>query len=120
MGNGRGRGRTGAAALLLAMVVLASGCRSDRGAALPPVGEAQMDVYHKACVKGGGDYLRLGSGKTFTCESLPDDAGKYCTKSSDCESACLSRSHSCAPVRPLLGCNDVLDGNGSAVTQCVN
>ena len=115
--RGFGRRPAGVALLLLA---LAAGCRPEGRGALPPVGEARMDEYHKACLKSGGDYLRLGAGKTFACEAVPEDAGKYCTKASDCESACLARSHSCAPVKPLMGCNDILTEDGTAATQCVN
>lgn len=116
----RGGGRLRSVAAVVLMVALVAGCRTTERADLPPVGEARMDVFHKQCIKSGGDYLRFGTGKTFICEAVPGDAGKYCTKASDCESACLARSHSCAPVKPLLGCNDVLTDDGSTVTQCIN
>ena len=107
----------GAALVILA---LATGCRpGDPGGKLEPVGEARMDIEHKACLKAGGDYLRLGSANVFYCQSVPGDAGKSCARASDCESACLARSRTCAPVQPLLGCNEVILDSGAVANQCV-
>jgi hypothetical protein len=72
-------------------VLINTGCQIGGADKLPPVGEARVDVAHKSC-----------------------------SAASDCQSACLARSRSCAPVKPLLGCNEVLTNSGVAVTECVN
>lgn len=107
----------GAALVCLALV---GGCKPvGGGGKLEPVGEARMDIEHKACLKAGGAYLRLGEGNVFYCQSVPRDAGKSCSRASDCESACLARSRTCAPVQPLLGCNEVILDSGTVANQCV-
>lgn len=116
----RGGRRPWAAMLALGLLVLLPACM-PAGAGKPvPEGEERMDLYHKECLAGGGDYIRSGKGKNFICEGLPKDAGKYCAASTDCVGACLARSHSCAPVAPLLGCNEVLDSQGRTVTECID
>lgn len=102
-----------------ALALLAAACVPGGEKGLPPVGEAAVDQVHAQCIAGGGDFLRHENKKNFVCERVPRDAGKACQKASDCESACLARSHSCAPVVPLLGCNEVLTESGLAVTECV-
>lgn len=59
-------------------------------------------------------------GQTMLCFHTPPDAGKACSKASDCSAGCLAKSRSCAPVTPLIGCQDLLDDDGRVVTQCVN
>ena len=108
-------------AAVLATLALA-GCKplapSAAGAAkLEPVGQMRVDELHADCIRSGGEFLPGTSG--FVCVRVPSDAGKSCKKASDCESVCLARSHTCAPVRPLLGCNDVLTQSGMAVSQCI-
>jgi len=110
----------GLLALIFGLAACQPGAGGQAGKKLPPVGEALMDEYHKSCLKSGGAYVRHEDAKSFVCEGVPSDAGKYCTRSSDCESACLARSHSCAPVKPLFGCNEVLDAGGLAVTECID
>ena len=106
-------------AILAGLAACQPGAGVRSGQKLPLVGEALMDEYHKSCLRTGGSYVRHADAKSFVCEDVPSDAGKFCTKASDCESACLARSHSCAPVKPLFGCNEVLDAGGLAVTECV-
>ncbi len=87
------------------------------GGALPAVGQDRLDEVHAECIRSGGSFMP--SGGAFVCMSVPADAGNRCEKASDCESACLARSGTCAPVKPLLGCEAVLTENGMAVRQCV-
>lgn len=100
--------------LLLAACVLPQAGK-DR---LPPVGEQYMDQVHADCIRKGGEFVPGRSGG-FLCMSVPRDAGNSCNSANDCESECLARSRTCAPVKPLLGCNDILTGSGVAVRQCV-
>ncbi len=91
---------------------------AGRDAAVP-VGQSFMDQAHAGCIRKGGDYISTKGG-SFVCLMVPKDAGKSCQRADDCQSACLARSRSCAPVEPLLGCNEILTGSGIAVTQCID
>lgn len=85
------------------------------GAADPtPKSAAQI-----ACERKKGRYATWGETGAMVCFTTPRDAGKACQKASDCSTACLARSRSCAPLEPLYGCNAVLTEFGEAVTQCV-
>ncbi len=84
-----------------------------------PVGQSFMDQAHAECIRKGGDYISTKGG-SFVCLLVPKDAGKSCQRADDCQSACLARSRTCAPVAPLLGCNEILTGSGIAVTQCID
>lgn len=72
------------------------------------------------CLKSGG--LWAGTGKTGakTCLRRTKDAGKACTKQTQCEGYCLARSRSCAPVTPMFGCNDILQADGREATLCID
>lgn len=70
------------------------------------------------CEKGGGTYARVST--LFTCVKTPRDAGKHCTRESDCTGRCLARSNTCAPFDPLVGCNDILDDMGRDVKLCLD
>ncbi|GAA3869891.1 hypothetical protein [Celeribacter arenosi] len=108
------------AILVMALLV---GCQSEQ--TVPDYGLAGYNpnanvTAKSACDARGGDYLAAGEEGLLVCFTTPRDAGKACKTSSDCESACLARSQSCAPVQPLIGCNDILDAAGRRVTQCVD
>lgn len=82
----------------------------------PNAEEQQREV----CLKSGGDFRAAGLGARMICFTTPRDAGQACTKATDCDSACLARSRTCAPVQPLIGCNAILDNAGREVTLCVD
>ncbi|MGP3697514.1 hypothetical protein [Rhodobacter sp. NSM] len=71
-----------------------------------------------ACERRKGTYVKVK--ELFTCVRTPRDAGKRCTRESDCSSRCLARSQTCAPFDPLLGCNDILDDQGRRITLCLD
>jgi len=110
-----------AGGMLVAGLLALAACQGagQRKADLSPVGEARMDQYHKSCLASGGEYLPTAK-QSYTCTGVPKDAGKACSKASDCAGDCLARSRSCAPVVPLFGCNEVLDESGAQVTECLN
>lgn len=72
-----------------------------------------------ACQRRGGTYLRLAGGRLGTCQISTGEGQKSCARGSDCAGDCLARSRTCAPVRPLFGCNEVLDDMGRRMTQCL-
>jgi hypothetical protein len=82
-----------------------------------PAGPVQAE---KSCLAKGGQFMSGGISGLKVCFETPKDAGKSCKTSSDCESDCLARSKSCAPVTPLFGCNAILDSLGREVTICVD
>ncbi|AZB63214.1 hypothetical protein EBL87_05545 [Cereibacter sphaeroides] len=71
-----------------------------------------------ACEKAGGSYVAVKA--LFTCVKTPPDAGRRCARESDCSGRCLARSQTCAPLDPLLGCNDILDDEGRRITLCLD
>lgn len=73
-----------------------------------------------ACEKRGGVWERAAAGSAAFCQMPTRDGGKQCRRSTDCEGYCLARSGTCAPVTPLLGCQDILNENGRMLTQCIN
>jgi hypothetical protein len=86
---------------------------------LEPVGEARIALDRAACEKRGGEFRKAGGGGVWVCLNRLSDAGKSCRTGSDCEGACLARSMSCAPLKPLIGCNEVITSSGLRVTECV-
>lgn len=101
-------------------VLLLSGCLGATGQ--PPAGQGGMvspAQAKAACTATGGRYLGRKGG-LMLCFHTPPDAGKVCRRSTDCTAGCLARSHTCAPVTPLIGCQQLLDSAGRLVTQCVN
>jgi hypothetical protein len=72
------------------------------------------------CEKRGGSWDNAGKPGTMACIKRTRDAGKACKKQSNCESVCLARSRTCAPVKPLFGCNEILQDDGRRVTLCID
>ncbi len=73
-----------------------------------------------ACEKRGGHFVSVGRSGAMTCQMPTRDGGKQCTRESDCDGLCLARSNSCAPVKPLLGCQAILQDDGRRVELCID
>lgn len=73
-----------------------------------------------ACRAKGGQWGRVGSLAAMTCYIPSKDAGKSCSRQSDCSSQCLARSRTCAPIWPIFGCSDVLQNDGTLVKLCID
>lgn len=73
-----------------------------------------------ACIKRGGTWRSTGKSGGEACFTVTKDAGKSCKKESDCDGYCLARSRSCAPFKPMFGCNEILQDNGVMVTLCID
>jgi hypothetical protein len=80
----------------------------------PPKSDAQ-----RACERKRGAWSKIGKGELRACVYTTRDGGKSCDQESDCEGQCLARSGSCSPIRPLFGCNEVLQDNRARVTLCI-
>jgi len=73
-----------------------------------------------ACKAQGGFWGRVGDTAAYTCFRQTRDAGKSCRRQTDCETECLARSRTCAPITPLFGCNPVLQADGREVNLCID
>ena len=85
--------------------------------AAPP---APLSPSALACKKNGGRYIKTGSGDLRACVKVTGEEGKSCTRETDCTGSCLARSGTCAPVKPLFGCNEILQADGRRVTLCLD
>ncbi|WP_277818391.1 hypothetical protein [Paragemmobacter straminiformis] len=72
------------------------------------------------CEAKGGTWSATGLAKLHSCIHPTRDSGKSCDRASDCEGLCLSRSRTCAPVKPLFGCNPILQDDGTEATLCID
>ncbi|AWB47937.1 hypothetical protein HYN69_04880 [Gemmobacter aquarius] len=73
-----------------------------------------------ACLAKGGIWSANGTSPLRTCVTRTRDAGKSCRKETDCDGLCLARSRTCAPVKPLFGCNPILQADGTEATLCID
>lgn len=73
-----------------------------------------------ACEKRGGSFVVVGKSGGMTCQMPTRDGGKQCSRESDCDGVCLARSNTCAPVKPLLGCQAILQNDGRRVELCID
>ena len=91
-------------------------------AAEPLVSEAEVEITKEQikCEKQGGKWGKAGRSNGKACVKPVRDGGKQCRKESDCDSVCLARSRTCAPVKPLFGCNEILQDDGRRVTLCID
>lgn len=81
---------------------------------LPPKSEAQL-----ACERKKGVWSSAGN-QAKACVFRTRDGGDTCRAETDCDGLCLARSGTCAPLKPLFGCNDILDSMGRKVTLCID
>jgi len=72
-----------------------------------------------ACERQGGSWVPVGKAQFKACVKTTRDSGKACTRESQCDGQCLARSGTCAPFKPMYGCNEVLQKNGARVTLCI-
>lgn len=83
----------------------------------PPVPQSPEEA---KCLKTGGVWATAGKGDAKSCVKATRDAGRACTKETQCEGLCLARSGTCAPVKPLFGCNEIFEADGRRVTLCLD
>ena len=55
-----------------------------------------------------------------TCAKPTPDAGKACTKASDCSGACLGETMTCSTMTPMFGCYEVVMEDGQKAGLCVD
>ena len=104
---------------VLAAAAFLAACQPEEGR-LPPVGEDLVALEKARCEAAGDIWGRAGAEGAFVCFRRMPDAGDRCMRASDCEGACLARSQTCAPLSPLIGCQEVLTSSGQRTTLCLN
>ncbi|VDC27300.1 hypothetical protein [Pseudogemmobacter humi] len=72
------------------------------------------------CLAAGGSVGRGGLLPDEICFRPLKDAGKVCTKATDCEGVCLASTRTCSKVEPMSGCYELLDGQGRQLAICVD
>lgn len=72
-----------------------------------------------SCEKAKGIWTKTAKGM-FACIDTTRDGGKSCKTSGQCSGQCLARSGTCAPYKPLFGCNEILDDIGRRMTLCLD
>jgi len=85
--------------------------------ATPVTPKSEMQL---ACEKKKGRWSGIGKGNARACVFQTRDGGKRCDRESQCEGVCLARSGTCSPLKPLYGCNEILQDNGARVTLCLD
>ncbi|KMW58048.1 hypothetical protein AIOL_003018 [Candidatus Rhodobacter oscarellae] len=75
-------------------------------------------AFRLECTKRKGSLSKLKSG-AFVCVTRTRDANRRCVSAGECDGACLARSGTCAPVKPLVGCHEILTNRGARATVCV-
>lgn len=87
----------------------------------PPAAPAATKLEAQiSCERKGGSWTSVGKAKFRACVKTTKDSGKACTRQSQCDSQCLARSGTCAPFKPMFGCNEVLQENGARVMLCID
>ncbi|WP_425050018.1 hypothetical protein [Psychromarinibacter sp. S121] len=87
---------------------------------IDPANPDALDSERVICEEKGGRWSRAGNTSAYACVYPTRDANKACTSATQCEGYCLARSGTCAPVKPLFGCNEILSSSGALQNVCVN
>jgi len=78
----------------------------------------------RACIAEGGRPGRGGLWPDMVCFHDNEDAGKACTRASECVGVCVvqypSGNGQCSAVRPMFGCYQFFDEQGEKVEICVD
>lgn len=107
----------------LVLILVLAGCLPGRKPPEPtaPVGTAEYAEQQRTiCEARGGNFAPAPGSGLSVCFETPKDANAPCNSASDCDGACLARSRTCSPVKPLLGCNEVLLDGGQLAEICVD
>ena len=84
-----------------------------------PVPSPPASPEEAACRQEGGSWSKVGKGGR-ACLKATRDSGKSCSSGTQCEGLCLARSGTCAPLKPMFGCNEIFQDDGQRVTLCID
>lgn len=105
--------------VFVALLALAA-CQSDAPPPLP-MGVTALSAAERAdCLDHGGSVGMGGMVQAEICYRPTPDAGKACTKASDCSGACMADTMTCSNVTPQFGCYDVMTEDGQKAGLCVD
>ena len=102
---------------MIALVALGA-CRPE--AAEDPQGLTLTETARAECQAGGGSVGRGGLMEREICFTPTPDAGKSCSRASECSGHCLAETRTCSTLEPNLGCFDFLDDKGQVQGICVD
>lgn len=71
------------------------------------------------CEKSKGQWSVMADSTGHVCVHTTRDSGKSCHRKGDCQGECLAQSGTCSPIMPLMGCNAILQADGTEVTLCL-
>ncbi len=108
--------------IFIALLLFVASCQEDgpQDSAVTAPSPDLFATQRADCAKEGGRWGVGGGSSVFVCYLQTPDANKQCRAASDCEGLCLARSRTCAPIKPFLGCHEVLTDTGQRATLCVN
>jgi len=107
-------------ALVFVLVAALNGCQSKTDV-VDDVGSPESALRAaERCERGGGLWSSLSESGTNLCINQTGQGAKSCTTKNDCAGECLAKSKTCAPYKPLVGCNEVIGTNGTTQTLCFN
>ena len=78
------------------------------------------DAERTQCLAEGGTAGRGGLVPNEVCFRPTPDAGKACTKASDCSGLCMADTMTCSKVTPQFGCFEMMTEDGQKVGLCVD
>jgi hypothetical protein len=104
--------------LCIAAVLMLMGCVEEPPTRTEgkPLGEGER----AECLMQGGTVGQGGMLPDEVCVLPKADAGKACTKKSDCAGMCLADTMTCSAVTPMFGCFEFLDETGQKVGICID
>ncbi|MEO8530156.1 MAG: hypothetical protein ABI459_02955 [Deltaproteobacteria bacterium] len=108
--------------LSLVFVVMAAlnGCQSKTDV-VDDVGSPENSVLAaEKCTRTGGIWSTLSETQVNLCVQPTGQGAQSCQTRSDCKGECFAKSKTCAPYKPLIGCNEVIGANGATQTLCFN
>ncbi len=104
---------------VIALLVLAA-CYPD------PFGRSSVELRDekRQCEADADTFMRGGISQALMCFRETEDAGKACSRSTDCEGLCVlsdkTDTGECAAETPQFGCIPMFDDNGDQVTICID
>jgi hypothetical protein len=88
---------------------------------LNPVDPIAISEKDKAeCAAKGGAFGHGGLLPGPVCITPTPDAGKPCSKSTDCSGFCMAETKTCSKQTPQFGCFDILMEDGGKAGLCVD
>lgn len=105
-------------AVWVSALILLAACQPEAPAG--PPGQKLGATARAECLAAGGRVGRGGILPGEVCFRPTPDAGRACTRATDCSGHCMADSRTCSPVTPQFGCFAFLDETGQNLSICVD